>query len=160
MLTEISTEAKIAELQHQIVRANSWSSLFQSPEQEMADYRDLIGEFIAEYEGNSSLKEHRVELNQEGDIHILQRRDPGYFSTYQKLKSGDVIITFYYPNKQSSNTITHDIGNINHHFSRINTFVPDYDSLIRIGNDRVQEITGMDIANLHSYSGGKSFGKD
>ena len=66
-----------------------------------------------------------------------------------------MIITFYYPNKQSSSTATCDVGNINHRFSRTNTFIPDYDSLRQIGDEEIQRITGTDIVNLHSYSGGK-----
>lgn len=152
------TEAKMAELRKQIVRAESWNQLFKSPEEERVDYEEhLVGGALAEYKGNGSLKEHRVEPNTEGDIHVLERTDKGSYSTYQKLNgSRDVIITFNHADKEPHRVIVAcGVGNISHPFTRANTVVPSSEVLRQIGDEEIQRITGTHIMALGSNSKGK-----
>lgn len=151
-------EAKMAELKKQIVRADNWDQLFASPEEERVDYEEhLVGGALAEYKGNSSLKEHRVEPNPEGDIHVLEKTDKGSYSTYQKLNENrDVIITFNNPNEEPHRAVvTCGVGNISHPFTRANTFVPSSKILKQIGDEEIQRITGTNILALGFYSKGK-----
>lgn len=151
-------EERTIELRKQIIRAESWDQLFESPEQERGDYIDhLVEQAIAEYKGNNSFKEHRIEPNPEGDIHILERTTESRSDTYQKLnESRDVIITFNYPNKEPSRiVVTCNVGNISHSFTRINTVIPSYEVLKQIGDEEMRRITGTHILALLTYSKGK-----
>lgn len=148
----------IEELRGRIVRATSWRELFSSEEQEMADFIDnLVGAARAEYEGNHSLREYRIEHLPEGDLHVFERTTPGLSSTYQKLKSdGNVIITFNHPDGSSnSGIVTPDVGNVAHNFTTANTVLPDRKLLEGFSDKELQAVTGTDLMALTFYIKGK-----
>jgi len=148
----------VEELRRRITRAISWRELFPSRKQEKADFIDnLVGTAKAEYEGNQTLREYRVEHLSEGDLHILERTTPGSNSTFQKLRSnGNVVMIFNLPNGLSrSYIVTPDVGNVDHNFTVANTVLPDREILKGFNDKELQAVTGTYLSTLIFYIKGK-----
>lgn len=126
------------ELRGKIVRAKSWNQLFTTPEEAEADFMEhLVGAARSEYEKNGTLREYRIESHPDGEIHVFVRTYEGRYSTYQRLASGDVVLTFHYPDKAPSvNLISPSIGNIDHPFNLSNISGPNPSVLTNLVRDQ------------------------
>lgn len=152
------TRTSLKELREKIVRAASWKDIFSSEEEEMANFKKtLIDTTIAEYEANHTLRRYRVEHPPEGDLHVFERTTTDCRTTYQKLKSGDVVIIFYNPVDPHRRIITPDIGNIAHNFTVANTVLPAEGFLegFKFKEKELIEICGTHITALLKYIPGK-----
>lgn len=154
-------QAKSEGLKERIVRAQSWNQLFATPAAAESDFQGNLVDAWRFYCGeNDSSVEYTVEANPNGDIHRVTR-DRGHTTTYQRLLSGDVIITFYYPDKSPhSDIITPSIGNIAHSFTTADVLViPAEKTILKIINnqDLYEEVRSRigDLTMLHSHLRGK-----
>ncbi|MDO8658215.1 MAG: hypothetical protein Q7K55_05730 [Candidatus Levybacteria bacterium] len=124
-------EIKGAEIRGRIARAERWDQLFATEEEADACFKNLIDAHRFYYEKNDPSVEYSVESHPDGDIHRVVKHK-GYDSTYQRLSSGNVTLTFYYPDPGKSpsvNLITPSIGNIAHPFTSADVAIPEEDTL-------------------------------
>ena len=138
-------ETRATELRRGIVRATSWEQLFSTPEEAQADFqRNLVDAWRFYYGKDDPKVQYTVEPDSDGDIHRVVR-EIGSDTTYQRLLSGDVVLTIYSPDRPPSvSLITPGVGNIDHRFAEADLISTDWEAF-----------GALRLAMLFSHLGGK-----
>lgn len=140
-----------------MARFNSWEEIFPDPAEADCQYLGLLAELRAEFSGNQTLLEERVEVNPETGLSatIFERTvDVKGFTRIERQPGGNLRYEFNHPGVLHIQEVIPEVGNKNHGWT--------YEEIVGLQAQMALALAessdpneGLSLATMLSYLGGK-----
>lgn len=136
----------------------SWEEIFPDPAEADRQYLGLLAELRAEFSGNQTLLEERVEVNPQTGLSatVFERtRDIGGFTLVERLPGGNVRYEFNHPGVRHIQEVIPEVGNRNHGWTYDEIVGLQANVAVALAESSDLNEEGFSLATMLSYLGGK-----